>query len=68
MDALIVYPENEEQSTVLKSVMKTMQVAFEQKSGVIPEYIITGVRESLKQAEQDRTTPYTGIKEMIGLK
>ena len=67
MDALIVYPENEEQLTALKAVMKAMKVAFEQKSDVIPEYVITGVKESLKQAEQDRTTPYKGVKELLGL-
>jgi hypothetical protein len=30
MDALIVYPKNQEQLTALKAVMKAMKVAFEQ--------------------------------------
>ena len=68
MDALIVYPENKEQLTALKAVMKAMKVSFEQKSGVIPDYVIAGVKQSLDHAEKNDTTPYTGINEMLGLK
>jgi hypothetical protein len=31
MDALIVYPENEEQLTAIKAVMKAMKISFEKK-------------------------------------
>ncbi len=67
MDALIVYPENIEQLTDLKVVMKAMKIAFEQKSEVYPDYIVKGVKESLKQAEEGELTPYTGIKDMLNL-
>ncbi|MGN8059169.1 DUF2683 family protein [Pedobacter sp. 22163] len=66
MDALIVYPENKEQLTALKAVMKVMKIAFEQKSEVIPKAVIKGVKESLQQADSGDLTPYKGIKEMIG--
>ena len=68
MDALIVYPENKEQLTALKAVMKAMKIAFEQKSETYPEKVIHGVKDSIKQVEQGQLTPYTGIKDMLGLK
>ena len=65
MDALIVYPENEEQLTAIKAVMKAMKISFEQKNEIYPEYVIKGVKESLKQADSNNLTPYLGIKEML---
>jgi len=65
MDALIVYPENKEQLTALKAVMKAMKITFEQKSETYPDHVISGVKESLKQAENGQLTSYTGIKDML---
>jgi hypothetical protein len=65
MDALIVYPENQEQLTALKAVMKAMKVAFEQKSQPYPEHVIKGVKESLSQSLNEEVVPYTGIKDML---
>jgi hypothetical protein len=65
MDALIVYPENKEQLAALKVVMKAMKITFEQKSEVYPDHVIKGVKESLKQADEGKLTPYTGIKDML---
>ena len=67
MDALIVYPENKEQLTALKAVMKAMKITFEQKSEVCPDHVINGVKESLKQADEGKLTPYTGIKDMLNM-
>jgi hypothetical protein len=67
MDALIVYAENREQLTALKAVMKAMKITFEQKSEVYPDYVIKGVKESLKQANEGELTPFTGIKDMLHL-
>jgi hypothetical protein len=67
MDALIVYPENKEQLTALKAVMKAMKVTFEQKSEVYPDHVINGVKESLKQSDEGELMPYTEIKDMLGL-
>lgn len=67
MDALIVYPENKEQLAALKAVMKAMKVTFQQKSEVYPDHVIDGVKESLKQANENKLTPYTGIKDMLNL-
>ncbi|MFF5379625.1 DUF2683 family protein [Pedobacter suwonensis] len=66
MDALIVYPENKEQLTALKAVIKAMKITFEQKSEVIPQAVKEGIKESLLQADSGDLTPYTGIREMIG--
>jgi len=65
MDALIVYPENREQLAALKAVMKAMKVTFEQKSEVYPEQVVSGVKESLKQADEGELTLYAGIKNML---
>jgi hypothetical protein len=67
MDALIVYPENKEQLTALKAVMKAMKISFEQKSELYPDHVIKGVKASLKQADEGRLTPYTGIKDMLNM-
>ena len=67
MDALIVYPENKEQLAALKAVMKAMKVTFVQKSQVYPEHVINGVKESLEQVEDERLTPFSGIKDMLNM-
>ena len=67
MDALIVCPENKEQLTALKAVMKAMKVTFEQKSEMIPDQVVKGVKESLKQADKGLLTPYTGVKAMLDM-
>ncbi len=67
MDALIVYPENKEQLTALKAVMKAMKISFEQKSGLYPDHVIKGVNESLKQADEGKLTPYKGIRDMLNM-
>ena len=68
MDALIVYPENKEQLTALKAVMKAMKISYTQKSEVYPDYVVRGVKESLKQANEGKLTPYTGIRDMLNKK
>lgn len=65
MDTLIVYPENKEQLTALKAVMKAMKIAFEQKAQVYPDQVVTGLKRSLGEAEQGKLIPYKGIKDML---
>jgi hypothetical protein len=65
MDALIVYPQNKEQLTALKAVMKAMKVAFEQKQKVYLDYVVQGIKKSLKQVEEQKLTPFTGLKNMF---
>ncbi len=67
MEPLIVYPENKEQLTALKAVIKAMKITFEQKSEVYPEHVVKGVKESLKQADEGELTPYTTIRAMLNL-
>jgi len=45
--------------------MKAMKITFEQKSEVYPDYVIKGVKESLKQAEEGQLIPFTGISDML---
>ncbi len=65
MDTLIVYPENKEQLSAIKAVMKAMKVVFEERSNVYPEHVAHGVKESAKQAENGQLTIYTGIRDML---
>jgi hypothetical protein len=46
----------------LKAIVK---VTLEQGSEVYPKHVITGVKESLKQADEGKLTLYTGIKDML---
>lgn len=62
MDALIVYPENKEQLSALKAVMKAMKIAYQQKESAYPDHVVKGVKDSLKQTEEGQLTPYTGIR------
>ncbi|SCW86127.1 hypothetical protein [Mucilaginibacter sp. NFR10] len=45
--------------------MKAMKISFEQKSEVYPDYVIKGVKESLKQADEGRLTSYTGFRDVL---
>lgn len=65
MDALIVYPENKEQLTALKAVMKAMKISFEQKSVIYPNHVAEGVKESLQQAKDGKLTPFTSVRDML---
>ncbi|WP_454801193.1 DUF2683 family protein [Mucilaginibacter phyllosphaerae] len=65
MDALIVYPENKEQLTALKAVMKAMKISFEQKSVIYPNHVVEGVKESLQQAKDGKLTPFTSVRDML---
>lgn len=65
MDALIVYPENEEQLAALKAVIITMKIPFEEKEQIYPDRIVQGVKDSLKDAEKGNSIPFKGIRNMI---
>jgi hypothetical protein len=65
MDILIVYPQNKEQLTALKAVMKAMKISFEQKSGIYPVSVMNGVKQSLRETKEGKVAPFTGIKDML---
>jgi hypothetical protein len=65
MDTLVVYPENKEQLTAVKAVMKAMKISFEQKSEVYPDFVVNGVKQSLRQADQGQLIPFIGIRSML---
>ena len=65
MEPLIVNPENKEQLTALKAVLKSMKISFKQGDQIYPKPVIEGVRESIKEADAGRLTPYTGIRNML---
>jgi len=65
MDALIIYPENKEQMSALKAVVKAMKISFEQKSFVLPDHVVEEVKRSAKQADEKKLTPYTNITDLL---
>lgn len=65
MDALVVYPENKEQLTALKASTKPMNIAFESKSEVYPDYVLKGVRRAMQQADNGQLKPYSGVRDML---
>lgn len=65
MDALIVYPQNKDQLTALKAVMKAMNISFVQQEEEYSEYVINSIKESLQQADNGLLTPYIGVKDML---
>jgi hypothetical protein len=65
MDALVVDPENKEQLTAVKAVVKAMKISFEQKSEVYPDFVVNGVKQSLRQADQGKLIPFIGIRSML---
>ncbi|MDO8992624.1 DUF2683 family protein [Daejeonella sp.] len=68
MDALIVYPETKEQLAALKTILKAMQVTFEQKSQGYPEQVIKSINESRAQANDGKLNPFSGVKDMLNMK
>ncbi|RZK50077.1 MAG: hypothetical protein EOO87_19430 [Pedobacter sp.] len=64
MDALIVYPENNDQLEAVKAVMKAMKIVFEEKN-MYPNEVMLGVRESIKQVNEEKIHPYTNLKDML---
>jgi len=67
MDALIVYPENKEQLTALKAIVKAMKISFEQQKETYPQHVVEGVRQSLNEADNGLLTPYKGIRDMLDM-
>ena len=67
MDALIVYPENKEQLTALKAFMKAMKISFVPQSENLPEHVLLGVKDALKEIENGQSMPYTGMKDLLDL-
>jgi hypothetical protein len=67
MDKLIIYPENEQQLTAIKAILSAMNIDFEMKNGDYPDYVIDGVRASLRQADEGQLIPYTGIRNMLNM-
>ncbi len=44
-----------------------MKRAIELENNAYPDHVFKGIKESLKQAEQEQLTQYTGIENMLNL-
>ncbi|RYG12597.1 MAG: hypothetical protein EOO07_18815 [Chitinophagaceae bacterium] len=64
MDALIIYPENNEQLEAVKAVMKAMKIVFEEKN-VYPNSVLRGVKESMSEVNEEKVHPYTNLNDML---
>ena len=68
MDSLIVYPENKEQLSALKAVMKAMKIAFVQKEETVtlPPHVMEGIEEALRQSDRrEGLLPFTSARDML---
>ncbi|MFD2288495.1 hypothetical protein GJU39_19455 [Pedobacter petrophilus] len=65
MEALVVYPENKEQLEAVKAVMKSMNVAFEQKTEKYPSYVVEELTSAIQQVNEGKIHPYTNLRDLI---
>lgn len=68
MHTLIVQPQNEEQLNAVESVLKLLNINFVvEEDETLPNYVVEGVRESMREAERGDLTRFTTIKDMLDL-
>ena len=74
MDSIIIYPKNEQQKSLLKSLLEEMKVRFEvgrsdEKTLLSESEFIAKIDKSIKQAETGKTKKLTKNqqKQFLGL-
>lgn len=68
MQTLIVKPQNKEELQAIESVLKVLKINFTREdSEALPAYVVEGTRESLREAEAGKLTPFTSVQEMLDL-
>lgn len=66
MQTLIVQPQNKEELDAVESVLKLLKVNFiVDDEVVLPDYVVRGVKESMKEAEAGELISFTTIREML---
>lgn len=55
MEAITIYPKNEEQTNLFEQLAKTLKVPFEKKAEHYNAAFVAKMRESRKQAKEGKT-------------
>ena len=66
MEAYVVYPENKEQLSALKAVLKALKINFEpQVAAPLPPHAIEGMRRGLADLDNGRKIPFSEFEELL---
>ena len=65
MLTFIIYPKNQEDLKAIDAFLKDNRIKFETDNDDYPEWVIEGVKKSLKQADEGRLMPFTGVRAIL---
>ena len=66
MEAYVVYPENKEQLSALKAVLKALKINFEpQVVTPLPPHAIEGMKRGLADLDNGRKIPFAEFEELL---
>jgi hypothetical protein len=66
MEAYVVYPENKEQLSALKAVLKALKINFEPQSAApLPPHAIEGMKRGIEDLDNGRKIPFSEFEELL---
>lgn len=66
MEAYVVYPENKEQLSALKAVLKALKINFEPQVAVpLPPHVIEGMKRGIEDLDNGRKIPFSEFEELL---
>jgi len=66
MEAYVVYPENKEQLSALKAVLKVLKINFEpQAVNPLPPHAIEGMKRGIEDLDHGRKIPFSEFEELL---
>ncbi len=66
MEAYVVFPENKEQLSALKAVLKVLKINFEpQVAAPLPPDAIEGMKRGLADLDNGRRTSFSEFEELL---
>lgn len=66
MEAYIVYPENKEQLSAMKAVMKALKINFEPKGqDSLPAHVIDGLNRGLDDLDNGQKIPFSEFEKLL---
>lgn len=66
MEAYVVYPENKEQVSALKAVLKVLKINFEpQTTTPLPPHAVEGMKRGLADLDAGRKIPFSDFEELL---
>ena len=65
METLVVRPKDENQLAAIKAFTQALNIDFEKQEERLPDYVLTGVKQSRLEAEEGKLSEFRGISEML---